>query len=588
MGQRGKEREMLNIMRSDLRRRINICTAALFGMLVISPAAATEFKVVAATGLQAPGAESGVLFSDFINIGTYPRFNAAGQVLLPGVLSGVGVHDGNDGGLWIVDTETSSIDLVARQGDQAPGQAEGVLFGPRAFIQGPHDNKYVAQPNVFNNAGQFLTWGDLIGPGVDSTSDSSMWTGSSSADLTMLARTGEQAVGFPTDVVYSDLLRSTPVINSSGKVVISGQVDGPAITPGMNGDALWSGTSAGLTLEVQQGTPAPGTTDKFSTHNYTGFAALIDDSGNLQIFSSLSENGIWTQSSEGSLWSGGNGAPLEMITRAFEPAPGLDAGVTLGYFVNLRNTTASGKFITRFQLTGPGVTVLNRNTIWTGNADGDLTLLARPQDASLPGSMDHLTFEVFRNQKINEAGTFVFTTRWDHVDTDSAYVTGIHRGTSVDDLELVLGGDQPVPGLDPGLRIRRISGLSLNNAGQFVFLADIGDTDLTNKTVLLEILFGYDPTTGLQQLVQTGDHIEVAAGDWRTIDHLYLTDGSILADGTRRGLSDAGQFLFGARFTDASEGYVVGSIVPEPSSLALVGIGVVLVGCRWRCFAQLL
>jgi hypothetical protein len=47
-------------------------------------------------------------------------------------------------------------------------------------------------------------------------------------------------------------------------------------------------------------------------------------------------------------------------------------------------------------------------------------------------------------------------------------------------------------------------------------------------------------------------------------------DCDLQADGTRRSLSDAGQFLIGARFTDGSEGVFVGSMaVPEPSALVL-------------------
>jgi len=547
--------------------------ATVLGVILITPAVGAEFDVVAVTGQQAPGAEAGVLFDRLWGSSNFPQFNSAGQVLLPAKLAGTGVNDNNDGGLWVVDTETSTSSLIARQGDQAPGAAAGVTFGIRAFVDRPHYDGYMGQPtSAFNDAGQFVYWADLSGPGVDATNDSGMWTGTSSADMSLLARTGDQAVGMPSGVVYTNLLRSKTVINSSGKIGISGRVGGPGVTPTMNEDALWSGTPAGLSLEVRQGDPAPGTTEKFALHKYTGFSALVDDDGDLQIFSSLSADGVWTTASDSSLWSGGNGATLDMLARSYEPAPGLGAGVTLGYHVRLRPTTLTGKFVTELALSGAGVNVFNSGTVWTGTTAGDLSLVARRGDPSFPGSGGNLTFESFDKPVMNESGTYVFRTHWDNTAT-GGFVGGVHMGTSAEDLELVVGGDQPIPGLDPSLRFGGgIYDLSINNAGQFIFSASISDQ---TGSYWGSGYFGYDPNQGIELLLQTGEQLEVAAGDWRTVQSFSLYDGgSILTDGTPRGLTDDGQFLIRAYFTDGSQGVVVGSIaVPEPGSLTLLGFG---------------
>ena len=61
----------------------------------------------------------------------------------------------------------------------------------------------------------------------------------------------------------------------------------------------------------------------------------------------------------------------------------------------------------------------------------------------------------------------------------------------------------------------------------------------------------------------------------RTVHDVTFVGGSSLADGTQRGLTANGRFMFKADYTDGSEGIFVGSLgtaVPEPGSLTIAGM----------------
>jgi PEP-CTERM motif-containing protein len=70
-------------------------------------------ELIARLGEVAPGVGGGAVFSDFSN----PSLNGVGQTAFRGTLSGAGVNNGNDRGLWAQDPSGALV-LIAREGNQ--------------------------------------------------------------------------------------------------------------------------------------------------------------------------------------------------------------------------------------------------------------------------------------------------------------------------------------------------------------------------------------------------------------------------------------------------------------------------------------
>src|SRR5688500_8536342 len=128
-------------------RRLGLVALALSGTLhYAQPAArAADFRTVALSGHQVPGAPDGVTYAAFLP----PQLNDAGRTAFVAGLAGTGVDDTNIGGLW--SEGSGSLAMVARGGSPAPG-TPGLNF--RDFGNG--------KPGL-TNAGGVSFFGDLAG-----------------------------------------------------------------------------------------------------------------------------------------------------------------------------------------------------------------------------------------------------------------------------------------------------------------------------------------------------------------------------------------------------------------------------------------
>jgi hypothetical protein len=154
-------------------------------------------ELVARGGSQAPGAASGVSFSGFY--GAFPLLNNAGQIAVLADLTGSGVDSTNDGGIWL--GPAASLQLVAREGTQAPGTTSGVNFLD------------LTEP-ALNDAGQIAFVGLLTGSSVDETNSIGIWATDATGALQLVARHGDLLEVAPSDFRTIDSL-TTVVRNGS-------------------------------------------------------------------------------------------------------------------------------------------------------------------------------------------------------------------------------------------------------------------------------------------------------------------------------------------------------------------------------------
>ncbi len=138
--------------------------------------------LVAREGAAAPGTGAGVNFDGgFRTSFGSTRLNDLGQAAFTSVLTGTGVDDTNDTGIF--SGSGGTLGLVAREGSAAPGTAAGVKF--RRF-----DN--FGGLVQLNDAGQIAFLGLLTGSGVDATNDRGIFATDLDGLLQLIAREGDQ------------------------------------------------------------------------------------------------------------------------------------------------------------------------------------------------------------------------------------------------------------------------------------------------------------------------------------------------------------------------------------------------------------
>jgi hypothetical protein len=183
--------------------------------------------LVARKGSQAPGTPVGVNFNGV----STPVLNGAGQTAFVGKLTGAGVDNANNTGIWS-EGGGSGLALVAREGSQAPGTDPGASFGD-----------FSLSAPVLNGAGQTAFVGKLTGSSVTDTNAAGIWSEGGGSGLAMVARAGSQAPGMATGVNFSFF--DTPVLNGAGQTAFRGNLTGEGVTGG-NGRGIWATDLDGL------------------------------------------------------------------------------------------------------------------------------------------------------------------------------------------------------------------------------------------------------------------------------------------------------------------------------------------------------
>jgi hypothetical protein len=131
--------------------------------------------LVVRNGEAAPGTLNGVLFGSV----AVPVLNDANHLTFLGVLTGDGITTSNDTGIW--SDRSGTMQLIAREGDVAPGAPSDVVFG-----------QFDANSYVLNANGQIAFLGRLTGANVTTANDVGIWATDSTGELQLIAREGDQ------------------------------------------------------------------------------------------------------------------------------------------------------------------------------------------------------------------------------------------------------------------------------------------------------------------------------------------------------------------------------------------------------------
>ncbi len=325
------------------------------------------------------------------------------------------------------------------------------------------------------------------------------------------------------------------------------------------------------------GDHAPGTPSgvNFSTTSAGPFGpAVLNGAGQIAFFARLTGSGVDSTNNTG-IWSNRSGS-LALVVRSGDQAPGTPSGVNYSS-VNSPGLNDAGQIAFNGLLTGSGVDSTNDWGIWS-EGSGSLALVAREGDHA-PGTPSGVNYSnLFISPVLNDAGQTAFYAELTGSGVDATNDRGIWSEGS-GSLALVARRGDHAPGTPSGVNFSSLSNLNglsvLNDAGQIAFFASLTDGSIG--------IWASDRTGVLQLIARTGDPLEVAAGDFRTISYVRFFDSLPNSDRQSK-LNNLGQLVFSANFTDGTGGIFVSNrvAVPEPSALALAAAGFALCIVRRR------
>jgi hypothetical protein len=275
--------------------------------------------VVLREGSAAPGAPVGAVFGETIR----GNWNPSGSLALQtGLRSGVGgVTAANDIGVW--SDVGGSLQMLAREGDAAPGTGAGVVWG-EDFL-GPE----------LNSSGAFALRGSLrtgIG-GVTVDDNEGIWV-QRGGPLTLLVREGDQAPGGPVGAIFGgsnlDLINlSYPEIDAAGLVSFNGYMREAGVGEAPS-TGFWSERSGSVQLLYRSGMQAPGAASGVTFFSFGGFPYTNAD-GRYSDQHTLSGGDVTDVFVNGIGVYNDAGGTLTEIARSGQQAPGADSGTLFSF-----------------------------------------------------------------------------------------------------------------------------------------------------------------------------------------------------------------------------------------------------------------
>jgi len=351
-------------------------------------------SLMARAGGQAPGTSAGTNFGAFFT-DTPPLLNEAGQIAFTAMLSGSGVTNDNDAGIW--SGELGSLGLVARDSDPAPGTSGGVLF---SRIGGPFGRNF-----AFNNSGDVAFEAELVGIGVGPREGNNLGIWSSSNDvLTIVVRSGDQTPGSPAGVRFRAF--EGPTLDQQGRTAFFANLVG--VGSSFN-RGIWSERSGSLSPIAREGDNAPDTADGVTFETFAFETPSINSAGQAAFFARIRGTGV-TGNNDYGVWSEGSSA-LRLVAR--------DGGIALGldeqevFFSDIGNPFSLPSINSAGDIAFSGSTRLangspiRSNGIWVERS-GSLDLVVSSRMA-IPGIAGDVTYRFLGQPALNAAGQVAFS-----------------------------------------------------------------------------------------------------------------------------------------------------------------------------------
>jgi hypothetical protein len=525
------------------------CILALLVFVPANASATSTLRTVALAGQPAPGTSNGVVFTN--NDFSDPGLNSRGQTVFSAHLVGSGIDNSNLIGIW--SEGTGALGLVARSGSHAPGTPEGFNFSGQLFM------------SSLNAAGETAFLAGL----ATSENRIGIWSSDGSGSANLVARQGSPAASIPADANYvlvtpSNDVNSLPRLNDAGQMAFFAGLAGSSVT-GENDEGIWAGGTGSLAMVARGGSQVPGLPSGVIFNDGFGNPAL-NVAGQVAFYARLAGPGVGNTNNQ-SIWSGNPGT-LRLVARSGDLAPGTVGEVR---FSILRSPAlnASGKTAFNAFLTGTGVSGRNSGGIWSEGFES-LHLVARG-GSQAPGAPIGFSFLDFAPPVLNDMGRVAFSAALavagSSVTTEGIWLEGA-GGLSL----VALQGNSP-PGVQSNARFLDFQSLVLNARGQIALEASLTFGD--DKGI-----WATDTLGVLHLIAASGDQLEVAPNDFRTIRTVDFAGSSGNGDGRTSGFNDTGEVAFAASFTDGTSGIFVSNLVavsniPEPALLPLVILGLV-------------
>ncbi|MCG8449948.1 MAG: hypothetical protein MI725_10270 [Pirellulales bacterium] len=321
--------------------------------------------------------------TNFEELSTTPSLAVDGTLALRGKLEeNGGVLNINDAGLWSYSGATGA--LVAREGISAVPDVPGAKF------------KNFGEPSV--NSNNQTAWFATLDTQLSNKAGIWRYTGTN-GDL--LARTG---VGNVPDIPGANftLLRNAPVLNNSGQVVVTAQID----TAGLGGVWLYNNTTGSLLLqEAVGGVPGIPNAVVQSLDD-----PLLNNAGQVLVGAELTvgPGGVTNSDAQG-LWflQGGGSLVARSGTSVVPELPGAQFASFDTYAMNDAGQIA---LLASLQTGMGGVDSDNDQGLWLLDPQGESKLIARKGDTLAGLTIASLDFLAdFRGASgFNNAGQLVF------------------------------------------------------------------------------------------------------------------------------------------------------------------------------------
>ncbi len=510
----------------DWRSCVSI--AALTSLCGIAAAQPAYHDILTKTGDALAGAPGVVSDSFWDQTHMSPT---GGRVFFSPYLKGAGVTLENY--LSFFAGTPDSPQLVFRGTQQAPGLAAG--FTIRSWYA----------PSI-SDAGQLTVIGLLKGPGItENVNDRVIYSGTPGA-MTPWLRDGQAAPLIGGGTLVDHVFSFTS--NSAGQTCFIGLLTGAGVTADVNDEALYYGPVNNLQLMLRRGSQAAGVAAGVK-YDWIHVWQNMSQNGKVGFVANLIGAGV-NGTNDQAVYMGTPGN-LTLMLRKGSQAPGQGAGVVissldLSYGINnLGSQTVVG------QVSGSGVSTANDTVIIAATAGGP-AMVAREgtQAAGLPNNVFYGSLDWGGSSVANiGAGNRIMLAaelKGNGVTEESD--TALWTGTA-GSLQLVAREGDVVPGHGGSIVWGDLTyaRMSSNSAGQVVFGGRMRNL---NTAADQWGIFMRETNGAVRSLVQTGDTLMVAPGDYRTVQSATL---GFAPGGQMNGktvLTDAGMVLGEVRFTN--------------------------------------